>query len=102
MGFGYSFWPADRGLVRPAHDLALDLLHQFPLLRDWFPDRTLGHEASCEPCFCEGSTPTLCGLDWRLPLRLKHLQLLDWGNMGWRAISVDELANTSPYDCWIG
>ena len=89
MGFRFSFWTSERGLVRPAHKLALDILDQLSVLRDPLSDRPVSHETSCKTSFDEGAT-LVRGLDMRASLRLKHLQLLDWRHMVRSAISMDE------------
>ena len=80
--------------------MALDLLPQFPVLRNRFSKRAFGHEVAYETRLVE-ATVYACGLGRRYSFHIEHMQFPHRLDLGGLAISVVKLADTGPTYCWL-
>ncbi len=99
MGPWHGFRAVARGTFRAIHDMALDLLHQLPLLRHRVCDGTVGDETTREPPPDHGAT-AICRLVWIGFVHRQHNQFFDRLDLGWFPISVVQLADLGPSNRW--
>lgn len=67
--------------------MALDLQSHFSFLWNRISQRTFAHEVTCEICLIE-RTVYACGLDWRFPIHIEHMQYPHRLDLGWGARSI--------------
>ncbi len=90
---------AARGTFRSIHNMALDLLHQLPLLRHRVRGGTIGDETTRGPPLDHGATP-VCGLVWIGFVHRQHNQFFDRPDLGWFPISLVKLADLGSSNRW--
>ena len=95
LDFGAVAW---RVICR-AHDLALDLLHQLPVLRHRVYHNTLSAKTARRAAPNAGAAPE-GRLVWIGSVHCQHNQLFNWFDLGWFRISLVKLADAGPNNHW--